>query len=265
MLQNLTEIGVRFVANLASGVQTIAPADFTRKLKARYVYDPDAQNLGAKDPSAFDWAALGFAVSRYFRPAPVTHHMLGPLDAVPRQKKAAQRQKRKAQVGEAVRPEEQEDTGHEEKQETDLNMEEMWKVLAAEDGRAYLLELVLNHRSFSQTVENLFTLSFLVKDARVELLDGERGVVVQVKHREHRSKDDPKAPAQAAERVQFIISLDMSQWEEWKKVTQAGDCLMKHRKEWDEGVPQQQLQQQNDSQQDDELQEPGPSRKKKRR
>ena len=41
-------------------------------------------------------------------------------------------------------------------------------------------------------MENLFTLSFLVKDARVELLDDERGVVVQVKHRGHRSKDDPK-------------------------------------------------------------------------
>jgi hypothetical protein len=138
--------------------QTIAPADFARKLKARYVYDTDAQNLGANDPSAFDWrapqrqppptrtrtspgpplrppaclpgdaqrtqqlrgraptwhcvselparaasrrrAALGFAVSRHFRPAPVTHHMLGLLDAAPRPKKAAQRQRRKAQVGE---------------------------------------------------------------------------------------------------------------------------------------------------------------------
>jgi hypothetical protein len=49
--------------------------------------------------------------------------------------------------------------------------------------------------------------------------------------------------------VQFIISLDMGQWEEWKKVTQAGDCLMKHRKEWDEGAPQQQQQQQDGSQQ----------------
>ena len=41
-------------------------------------------------------------------------------------------------AGEAVRPEELEDTGPEEKQETDRNMEEMWKVLAAENGRCGL-------------------------------------------------------------------------------------------------------------------------------
>lgn len=49
-----------------------------------------------------------------------------------------------------------------EKQETDKNLDEMFEVLIRE-GAVPLLELVLNHASFAQTVENLFSCSFLVR------------------------------------------------------------------------------------------------------
>ena len=49
-----------------------------------------------------------------------------------------------------------------EKQETDRNLDEVWGVLQ-QHGEVPLLELVLNHRSFAQTVENLFSVSFLVR------------------------------------------------------------------------------------------------------
>lgn len=35
-----------------------------------------------------------------FRPAPVVYHMLGPMDATPKERRQVVRQKRKAQVGE---------------------------------------------------------------------------------------------------------------------------------------------------------------------
>lgn len=123
-----------------------------------------------------------------------------------------------------MRPEELESLADQEKQETDRNMEEMWRVLAAhgdkwvlgrqargarlrrrrahasrgapvaaaagagcprlaccvavvhvrqavlDHRRVPLLDLVMNCRSFAQTTENLFTLSFLVRDNRVALL-----------------------------------------------------------------------------------------------
>ena len=46
-------------------------------------------------------------------------------------------------------------------QETDRLMEDMFDVIAARQTVGWL-ELVMNHASFSQTVENIFTLSFLV-------------------------------------------------------------------------------------------------------
>ena len=47
-------------------------------------------------------------------------------------------------------------------QETDRIMEEMYQVLQQHQTVGWL-ELVMNHKDFSQTVENIFTLSFLVR------------------------------------------------------------------------------------------------------
>lgn len=76
------------------------------------------------------------------------------------QRKVAQRQAKKP-LGEVVRPEELEQIVESEKQETDRNMEEMFDLLQKLH-QCPVPELVCNHNSFAQTIENLFTLSFLV-------------------------------------------------------------------------------------------------------
>ena len=45
---------------------------------------------------------MGRTVASLFRPAPVIYHMLGPMDARPREKRQIVRQKRKAPVGELL-------------------------------------------------------------------------------------------------------------------------------------------------------------------
>eukprot|EP00887_Chlorella_sp_A99_P002822 scaffold6.g2822.t1 len=239
--------GLDYVRKLAQGGKSYNVADLLRRLKARYVAADDAQVAGEEDPAAFNWVAAGQAVAFLFRPAPVVHHMLGPLDAQPKARKAAgQRQKRKGPqpADEAVRPDEVQDLDEGNKQETDRNMEIMWNVLRAVGGRAPMLELVMNRESYGQTVENMFALSFLVRDSRVEEELDEKGGIIVVQH--HKKKEAAGGRDRGNEPDR--------DWEEWKRSLDPNTPdMMPHREDRHE---QQQRDEEEEEEEEEEAVEP---------
>ncbi|KAI9088140.1 hypothetical protein K1719_030117 [Acacia pycnantha] len=93
--------------------------------------------------------------------------MLGPMENEMKQRRVGQR-KRTRPTTAMARPEEIDDAAGEEKIDTDKNMATMFEILRKKK-HVQLESLMLNRKSFVQTVENLFALSFLVKDGRAEI------------------------------------------------------------------------------------------------
>lgn len=73
------------------------------------------------------------------------------------------------------------ETANNEKTDTDKNMATMFDILRR-NRKVKLENLILNRNSFAQTVENLFALSFLIKDGRAEISVDEAGCHLVCKH-----------------------------------------------------------------------------------
>ncbi|KAG2432697.1 hypothetical protein HYH02_006681 [Chlamydomonas schloesseri] len=218
------------------------PRDLLAAMKAKFVHTANPQVDGAEDPYAFCWGEVGATAEHQRRPARGASCMFGPMLAQAKERKAiAQRQKRQAPA-ELVRPEEKDCMveGGEEKQDTDRNMEVMLTTIRAQNSSLVgFPELVLNASSFAQTVENIFTLSFLVRDNRVALVEDEergwcvrplegRGKAAQQQQQQQAAQQGQGQQA-APPRLQFIMSFHLKDWEEMKRYVRPSDCLMPHR------------------------------------
>ncbi|CAN1841582.1 Non-structural maintenance of chromosomes element 4 homolog A [Linum perenne] len=158
-------------------------------------------------PISIDWKELGHFVSPIFMKFSGFSTMLGPMDTEIKQRKAVTHRAR-TRLGQSTRPEEVNNAGAEERTDTDKNMATMFGVLRSKK-RARLESLILNRRSFAQTVENLFALSFLVKDGRVEIVVDENNNHFVL------PRNAPAADSVASKEVayrHFVFRFDFSDW-----------------------------------------------------
>jgi hypothetical protein len=133
------------------------------------------------------------------------------------------------------RPEQLDDVVGGEKTDTDKNMLTMFNILR-EKKKVQLEHLILNRFSFGQTVENLFALSFLVKDGRAE-------IIMDKNHSHYVSpKNAPTANSVMSKEVSythFVFRYDFNDWKIMKDIVAEGDELMPQRIQYNNVVDSQ--------------------------
>ncbi|KDP24616.1 hypothetical protein JCGZ_25532 [Jatropha curcas] len=169
------------------------------------------------------WNKIGAAASHVFRTGPGCCTMIGPMDAELKTRKTVVRKHEKPTT--SAQPEEVGGNLGEKRRDTDLNMATMFNIL--KNRKIVKLEnLVLNRNSFAQTVENLFTLSFLVKDGRAEIKVNENGWHLVS------PRNAASAMAVASGEVvyrHFVFRLDFKDWQLMASSVGLGEEVMPNR------------------------------------
>lgn len=194
-------------------------AKFVRKLKSK----------ATNRESNFDWTMLGREVGTCFNAVPGFNFMNGPVDHHVEEKKRVARGRRKrgsGEEGEEERPEDLKETGKGdgrsltaaekhyksvadtlEKRSLDVRVEEEQNNSKKLRGQINMVQYLFNPKSFTQTVENIFHYSFLIKK-------GAAGIRVDEKSggpATWNSKLD--AVNKQLPTTQCIVALDKTQWQ----------------------------------------------------
>ncbi|KAL2612429.1 hypothetical protein R1flu_024121 [Riccia fluitans] len=183
--------------------------------------------------STVDWNLLGMTTGGIFCEAPGVFTMVGPMDIEVKQRKVQERRKRDRPT-QKTRVQEVEGEGKEDG-ETDSNMLVMFKILSEFPNGVELDRLVLSRQSFSQSVENIFCMSFLVKDGRAQIAikDGRHFVVAK-----NAPSHEERGRGQGLiHNTQFVFRYDWNDWEYMKESVEEGSELMPLRGDAGERTP----------------------------
>ncbi|CAM0946337.1 unnamed protein product [Alopecurus aequalis] len=219
-LLDITTTLVKSVRSQSS--EGIMPSDFVTALLTKFGQQASLDS----EPVSLRWADVGLCASHIFRAVPGCSTMIGPMDTEVKQRKfSVVSRKKTARPTENTCPEELADSSEVAKTDTDRNVSVVFDILRKKKS-ARMENLVLNRNSFAQTVENVFALSFLVKDGRVAINIDDKG------HHIVYPRNAPAASAIASGEVSyshFVFRFDYRDWKLMKEVVADGEELMPHR------------------------------------
>ncbi|KAH0623692.1 hypothetical protein JD844_006743 [Phrynosoma platyrhinos] len=166
------------------------------------------------------WYKLGEEAKMYFRRAPVFHFMLGSFTADPPvEKPRIERQRKKAgpEEGSAM-PAQLKKMEESHQEATEKEVERILAFLQAyhredPDTPISFLEFVTDPNSFARTVENMFHVSFLIRDGLAGIkLDQDKLPIIEPLNPDGEENDQDTLP-----RKQAVISIN---YEEWQNIVQ---------------------------------------------
>ncbi|CDH49860.1 non-structural maintenance of chromosome element4 [Lichtheimia corymbifera JMRC:FSU:9682] len=163
----------------------------------------------ARELDDLDWKRIGHHAAAHSDRVTSIDFMLGPLKTEKKERKTAGRRNIIRMDTNAVRPTQLDETDlQNQENETSANVNEIYRLLN-ENGPYNYLKFVTNPTSFSQTVENIFYVSFLIRNALAEIDDSTGEPMLSI--------CSPPTEDQIADGVtksQLIMNMDMALWKE---------------------------------------------------
>ncbi|KAL8851164.1 MAG: hypothetical protein Q9221_003884 [Calogaya cf. arnoldii] len=252
----------------AAGTQNTSTARRRRRRDTDDEQSSPETPTGFDEGDEFDWAWLGSrACFPYNVRPPMPSFLLGPLAVQKEIRKQTQRRERlqKRDPRDAVRPEEIKAKDLEQAENSNLStlcknihrllQEKTWEGQSAlngvveasgseaeytaeakrhglaENGQMSFFPFVINPRSFGQTVENLFYVSFLIRDGDVQVGQSEDTLPTLIP-RERRSRDEQQATG--TQKHQAVFHLDYDTWEDLIDAFDIKESIIPHRQSEDE-------------------------------
>ncbi|KAG2216507.1 hypothetical protein INT45_013085 [Circinella minor] len=156
-----------------------------------------------------NWKRIGKRAFKFNQRAYAMDFMLGPLSVEKKQRKITRHVRIIKNKEDLVQPTQlQEGDIAQQENETSANVNQIYKILD-ESGPTNYLEFITNPESFSQTVENMFYVSFLIRNAVAEIDDSSGQPILAT-----RSPPTPEELAQDLTKKQIIMSLDIHSWKD---------------------------------------------------
>ncbi|KAF8502282.1 Nse4 C-terminal-domain-containing protein, partial [Russula emetica] len=190
-------------------------------------YDEDVDDdEDDEDDEPLDWERIGRKALAKSRRIPVMDFMLGPL-AVEQKKRAVGKRARFEKNKEDERkPQElrEEDIARSEN-ETTKNVIDIRNLLVEQNGPVNLFRFVINPNDFAQSVENLFYLSFLIRDGECALEIEEDGEPVIFICEQPQVSDYQEG----LKKQQLVFEFDVKTWEEAIKTFKIAQAIIPQR------------------------------------
>ncbi|NXS86987.1 NSE4A protein, partial [Erpornis zantholeuca] len=178
--------------------------------------DDDSEDVPRSFLPSDAWEKMGGEALKYFRRAPTFHYMMGsfkseppvPKQRIERQKKASRGKAERAMPAQLKKMEE----SHQEA--TEKEVERILRILQTHfendpNTPISFFDFVIDPNSFAHTVENVFHVSFLIRDGLAKIkLDEDALPVIEPTKLSGRGEEDTRAGA----RNQVVISLDQKEW-----------------------------------------------------
>ncbi|KAJ6625515.1 Nse4 C-terminal-domain-containing protein [Mycena sp. CBHHK59/15] len=171
----------------------------------------DADDNGAP----LDWSRIGRKALAKSRRVPAMGFMLGPLSIEQKKRNFMKRAKFEKDQAEERKPQElrEEDIARSEN-ETTKNVATLEAILGEEGEPINIFKFVINPNDFAQSVENIFYLSFLIRDGKVALETQDNGEVVIFICQQ----PDDNDYISGLKKRQIVLEFDKATWQRAKAV-----------------------------------------------